>query len=181
MNENVDKLMDRVSDVGSLLSGEEAARWFDLTGWKVWGLIVLVGLVVLIWFTRKIRRFLRRRRPPTLHPKLQKYGQSFAEPDPTLGAKRRKEAAEILATSSTGTIAGYEIVEQVEAIIVDGFRLAEDALEGLKAAAAMKGANAVINVHRDRVDGGTCSAAGDAVIVRRIASTESSEPVTGSS
>lgn len=181
MDENVDKLIEGFSDVGSLLSGEEAARWFDLTGWKVRSLIVLVGFVALIWLTRKIRRFLRRRRPPALHPKLQKYGQSFAEPDPTLGAKRRKEAAEILATSSTGTIAGYEIVEQVEAVIVDGFRLAEDALEGLKAAAAMKGANAVINVHRDRVDGGTCSAAGDAVIVRRIASIESTGPVPGSS
>lgn len=180
MDENIDKLIDRGSDVVSLLSGEEAARWFDLTGWKVRSLIVLVVLVVLIWLTRKVRRFFRRRRPPTLHPKLQKYGQSFAEPDPALAAKRRKEAAEILATSSTGTIAGYEIVEQVEAVIVDGFRLPEDALEGLKAAAAMKGANAVINVHRDRVDGGTCSAAGDAIIVRRIASAESSEPVTGS-
>ncbi|MCH8146509.1 MAG: hypothetical protein IH987_00725, partial [Planctomycetes bacterium] len=169
------------SDTVSLLSGEEVGGWFDLTGWKVQSLIVLVGLVALVWFTRRVRRFLRRRRPPTLHPKLQKYGQAFAEPDPTLGAKRRKQAAEILATSSTGTIAGYEIIEQVEAVIVDGFRLPEDALEGLKAASAMKGANAVINVHRDRVDGGTCSAVGDAVIVRRIASAEPSEPVTGSS
>ena len=97
MDENVDKLIDGASDAVSLLSGEEAARWFDLTGWKVRSLIVLVVLVVLIWLTRKVRRFLRRRRPPTLHPKLQKYGQSFAEPDPKLGAKRRKEAAEILA------------------------------------------------------------------------------------
>lgn len=181
MDENVDKLIDGASDVVSLLSGEKAAGWFDQTGWKVQSLIVLVVLLALIWLIRKVRRLLRRRRPPTLHPKLQKYGQSFAEPDPTLGAKRREQAAEILATSSTCTIAGYDIVEQVEAVIVDGFRLPEDALEGLKAVAAMKGANAVINVHRDRVDGGTCSAAGDAVIVRRIASAESGEPVTGAS
>ena len=172
MDEKFDKLVDGAADAVSLLSGEDAASWFDLTGGKVYGLIVLVILAVLIVFTRKIRRFFRRRRPPTIHPKLQKYGKAFVEPDPELDAERRAHAAGILATSSTGSITGYEVLEQVEALIVDGFQQPEDALEGLKAAAARKGANAVINVHRDRADHGTCSAAGDAVIVRKITSGE---------
>ena len=114
---------------------------------------------------------IRRRRPPTIHPKLQKYGEGYGEPDADLIAKRRCEAARIVATSSTPTIAGYDIVEQVEAVFVDGFRRPEEALEGLKAAAAMKGANAVSNVRQERGPSGKCSASGDGVIVKRITGT----------
>jgi uncharacterized protein YbjQ (UPF0145 family) len=58
-------------------------------------------------------------------------------------------------------------VEQVEAVVVDGFRRPEEAIEGLKAAAALKGANAVTHVHTERTSSGRCSARGDAVIVSK--------------
>ena len=126
---------------------------------------------------RKIRRALRRRRPVRLHPKLQKYGEGYSEPDPELVAKRRMEAGRIVATSSTSAIAGYEIIEQVEAIHVDGFRRTEDAREGLKAMAAMKGANAVTNVRQALGASGKCAASGDAVIIRKTsAEVDGSEP-----
>ena len=75
--------------------------------------------------------------------------------------------ARIVATSSTDGIMGYEIVEQVEAVFVDGFRRPEEALQGLKAVAAMKGANAVTNVRQERAASGDCCVSGDAVIVRK--------------
>lgn len=172
MDERIADVVEDAADAVSILSGEEASTWFDLSDWRLQLLLVLVALALLVWMMRKVRRFLRRRREPTIHPKLQKYERRSTEPDPALKAKRREEAAKIIATSSTSTITGFEIVEQLEAVIVDGFKGPEDALEGLKAAAAMKGANAVINVHRDRVDAGACSAAGDAVVVRKLATEE---------
>ena len=168
MDEKIGGVIDDAADAVSVLSGEEASTWFDLSDWRLQVLLVLVALVIVVWFLRKARRLVRRRRKPTIHPKLQKYERRTSEPDPKLKAQRREEAAKIIATSSTSTIAGCEILEQLEAVIVDGFSGPEDAIEGLKAAAAMKGANAVINVHRDRVEGGKCSAAGDAVIVRKL-------------
>jgi len=124
---------------------------------------------VLFWVGRKVRRAIRRRRTPRIHPKLLKYSGDV--PDPAyeeLAAKRRLEADRICATSSTTNITGYDIIEQIEAVYVDGFRRPEDALVGLKAAAAMKGANAVVNVHHDRTASGKCSASGDAVVVRKM-------------
>ncbi|MCP4246345.1 MAG: hypothetical protein GY778_04780, partial [bacterium] len=119
-----------------------------------------MGLVVLwIWWRRRKRR--RSRRPAQLNPKLQKYQYGDTE---ELIEARRREAAKILATSSSAHIVGYDIVQQIEAVYVDGFRRPEKALEGLKAAAAMKGANAVINVHTDRSSAGRCAASGDAIL-----------------
>jgi len=181
MDEKITDVVEDATDAVSVLSGENASAWFDLSDWRLQLLLGLVALVLLLWMMRRMRRFLRRRKGPTIHPKLQKYERRSTEPDPTLKAKRREEAAKIIATSSTSTIAGFEIVEQLEAVIVDGFKGPEDALEGLKAAAAMKGANAVVNVHRDRVDAGTCSAAGDAVTVRRLVIEADPEAVGGES
>ncbi len=175
MDEKLGNVVDDVSDAATVLSGEEASTWFDLSDWRLQMLLALVALVVVVWLLRKARRFLRRRREPTIHPKLQKYERRNVVPDPKLAVQRREEAAKIIATSSTATIAGCEILEQIEAVIVDGFSGPEAAIEGLKAAAAMKGANAVINVHRDRIESGTCSAAGDAVIVRKLVADQSEE------
>ena len=141
--------------------------YVDLSGWKMWGLGAVVALLTGRWLYRKVRRAIRRRRGFALHPKLEKYGD-HREAEAEVAAKRREEASRIVATSSTATIAGYEIAEQVEAVFVDGFRRPEEALEGLKAVAAMKGANAVANVRHDRDAGGHCDARGDAVIVRRL-------------
>ncbi|MFQ5413681.1 MAG: hypothetical protein ACE5E6_04400 [Phycisphaerae bacterium] len=136
-------------------------------GWRAWAAVGIVALVAGRWLYRRIRRTIRRRAPARLNPKLAKYGDQTD----TLGQvarRRRAEAERIIATSSTSDIAGYEITEQVEAVFVDGFHRPEAALEGLKAVAAMKGANAVTNVHHGRDPAGGCTAQGDAVVVRRI-------------
>ncbi|HNQ23675.1 MAG TPA: hypothetical protein PKK06_11330 [Phycisphaerae bacterium] len=144
--------------------------WQDFVTWTgTWQfklLVVLVAAFVLVRLGRRLRRAWRRRRPVTLHPKLQKYA-GYAEPDEKLKAQRRAAAGRIVATSSTSSIAGYEIAEQIEAVFVEGFPRPEDALEGLKAAAALKGANAVTNVRHERADSGRYSASGDAVVVCR--------------
>lgn len=128
---------------------------------------ILVAVTVLLvgwWLWRKIRRTIRRRLKPKVHPSLQKY-----QPDPDVAAMRRAEAAKVIATSSTGDIAGYRIVRQIEAVYVDGFRRPEEAVEGLKAASAMKGANAVTNVRHAPSREGRYFASGDAVLVQPVA------------
>jgi hypothetical protein len=75
-------------------------------------------------------------------------------------------AGRIVATSSTASIAGFTIVRQIEAVFTDGHPTPNRAVEALKAAAAERGANAVINLHSARPPSGKCLAHGDAVIVR---------------
>ena len=137
--------------------------------------LALVTLLILMSVYRRLRRVIRRRRPVRLHPKLQKYGAEHAQPTEELTAQRRTEAERIIATSSTEAIAGYDVMEQVEAVYVDGFIRPEEALEGLKAVAAMKGANAMTNVRRERGSDRRCSARGDAVIVRKTAASAGPE------
>ncbi len=159
---------EEVTEVFEQIRKEDPSSWFDLNGWKFRVLLALLALTIVLWFVRRISRIFRRRRPPTIHPKLQKYGQESAPPSVELTAKRRAEAAKIVATSSMIEIVGYDVVQQVEAIFVDGFRHPEDALEGLKALAAMKGANAVINVRHERGPADRCRAQGDAVVVSKV-------------
>lgn len=146
---------------------------------KVPLLLGLVAFLVFLWFARRVRRWWKRRGGPKLHPKLQKYGADYDPPAEELLKKRRAEAARIVATSSTGSIAGYEIVEQVEAVFVEGFRRPEDALEGLKAVAGMKGANAVVNVRQEGSGMGKRGASGDAVVVRRVGGATPAAPGGG--
>lgn len=163
---------ERVRDAIDLVREEgDAGQWLDLSGWRIHGLLLLLGLLVLAWAVRRLRRFLRARRPATLHPNLRKYagagGAAVTDgPDPALVAQRQAEAAKIIATSSTPRITGYVLLRQIEAVYVDGFRRPEEAMEGLKAVAAMKGANAVINVRTSRDAAGRYAAGGDAVLVR---------------
>lgn len=157
--------MPDVKDITSPLPAEgiEVVRNLGMFDWRIKILLALVVFLLLLWMARKVRRAIRRRRPVKLHPKLQRYG----EEDPELVAKRRAEATKIIATSSTATIAGYELIEQIETIYVHGLRRPEDAQDAIKAVAAMKGANAVTNLRHERGDHGRFAAAGDAVIVRR--------------
>lgn len=171
-------LPDQLQEGLDLLKQEDPSAWLDPTGWRFKTLLVLAALVLVLWMYRKLMRAIKRRRTPTLHPKLQKYGEGYGDPSPKLLAKRRAEAEKIVTTSSTPTVVGYDILEQVEAVLVDGFRQPEDAIEGLKAAAAMKGANAVTNVRQERAPSGKCSAAGDAVIVHKHGAIEAPEPVS---
>ncbi len=167
---------DELDQAIELVKQEDPSYWgsfFDPSDWRVRLLLGLLVLAVLIWFWRRVDRALRRKRPPILHPKLQPY--AGGAPDEKLTAQRRAEAARILATSSTPQITGYEIVEQIEAVFVDGFRRPEEALEGLKAAAAMKGANAVANVRQERHVSGKCGASGDAVVINKLGLPEAPE------
>ncbi|RJP35231.1 MAG: hypothetical protein C4547_09765 [Phycisphaerales bacterium] len=158
--------VEGAAEVGRQLIKE--TDWSAFLGdWRFQALAALVGLLVLAWGYRRVRRMVRRARGPKIHPLLQKYS---GQPDPKeekLAVARRKEAEKIIATSSSEAIVGYQIVEQIEAVYVDGFRRPEEAIEGLKAAAAMRGANAVVNVHQERNSAGRCAAHGDAVVVLR--------------
>jgi len=168
--EDADAIKDKITDAAEV--GKEV---FKETNWSAvfdtWQFKLAAALalsLVALWAWRKVRRTIRRRRGPKIHPRLRKYS---GEPDPAqqkLAAARREQAAYIVATSSSVAIAGYELLEQVEAVYVDGFRRPEEALEGLKASAAMKGGNAVVNVRHERNASGECSAYGDAVVVQRI-------------
>lgn len=164
---NQPALTDELQEGLDFLKQEVPSAWSDSDSWQFKTLLILVAVALVLWAYRRLVRAIKRRRKPRLHPKLQKYGEGYGEPTPELLAKRRTEAEKIVATSSTSTIAGYDLLEQVEAVFVDGFRNPQDALEGLKAAAAMKGANAVANVRQERAPSDKCSASGDAVIVHR--------------
>ena len=125
-------------------------------------LVVAVALLIVIRIVRMMGRAARRLRPTTIHPNLQKY----AEPTETERAERAQHAAKIITTSSRAEIAGYTVVQQIEAVFVDGYRETSAAIEGLKAVAGLKGANALINLTQQRTAGGRCQASADAVIVR---------------
>jgi hypothetical protein len=77
-------------------------------------------------------------------------------------------AAQIVATGSTAVIAGFQVVRQVEAVFTEGQRSPAEAVEALKALAARKGANAIINLNGQRLPNGKFAASGDAVIVRPL-------------
>ncbi len=134
--------------------------------------VILVALVVLQKLLGGAVRLMRRRKTGPLHPRLQKYG---GQSDRDLAAEQ-SDAAKILATSSTGSIAGYEIVRQVEAVFVEGLRSQSEAITALKAAAARRGANAVINVTQEHTAAGRCTAKGDAVLVKPIAAPNAPPP-----
>lgn len=123
---------------------------------------VLIGLIVLSRVFGGFRRILRRRRPAKLHPKLQPYaGRTEADVE-----SDRQAAAGIIATSSTGAVAGYETVRQIEAVFVEGHRTQDECITALKATAARRGANAITNVSQQRTAAGRCTAQGDAVQIR---------------
>ena len=77
-------------------------------------------------------------------------------------------ADKIVATSSTHRIAGYDIGRQIEAVFADGQKSAEAAVELVKAHAARKGANAVINLRTQQIPSGKWVAGGDAVVVKNM-------------
>jgi hypothetical protein len=125
-------------------------------------LLALIAVWVVIRVAGRIRRRRRSKRPAQLHPRLQKYGIDYEE----AARERRALAAGVVATSSSDRLVGYEIVQQVEAVFVEGFRTPGEAIEALKAAAVERGANALINVGQERTAAGKCRASGDAVRVK---------------
>lgn len=87
-------------------------------------------------------------------------------------------ARRIIASSTTRSIAGFTIVRQIEAVFTDGHATPPDAVEALKAVAAAKGANALINLTGERQGTGKCSARADAVMVRPIQRAGSPSPAS---
>jgi hypothetical protein len=147
-------------DIQTLLESVPESYW----PWIVRGAVAMVGLLVLRAIWGRVARVLRRRRPPIINPKLAKYSVDHAE----LDKKRREWAKKIVATSTSARLAGFKIVRQVEAVFVEGYRSPEEAMIALKAAAAERGANSILNVGTERTAAGRCSASGDAVIVATI-------------
>ncbi|MGE3181598.1 MAG: hypothetical protein AB7N71_08205 [Phycisphaerae bacterium] len=122
---------------------------------------VMVGLLVVTVLLRRTKEAFRdakRRSTLRQHAKQQ---QARTE-------EVHRLADQIIATSSTETIAGYEIVRQVEAVFVEGCKTPEIAVLEAKAIAARKGGNAVTNLKATRAANGKCAANGDAVIVRSL-------------
>jgi uncharacterized protein YbjQ (UPF0145 family) len=125
-------------------------------------LAALAVLGAIVAAQRAARMMRRYRRPAELNPRLLKYaGRSEAELEAD-----RLAAAKIIATSSTSRIPGFEILQQVEAVFVEGCRAPDEAAAAIKAVAGRLGANAVINLSQQRTAAGKCSAQGDAVRVR---------------
>lgn len=138
-----------------------------LQPYRWWILYATGGLIVLYVLQRMwlaVVRFIRRRRPPTIHPLLAKYNQDHAE----LDRRRREMAQGILATSTGNRLAGFKVMRQVEAVFVEGYRTPEEAVIALKAAAVERGANAILNVATSRTAAGRCTASGDAIVAATI-------------
>jgi uncharacterized protein YbjQ (UPF0145 family) len=142
---------------------EEIGRLLNLSSDQVWwlkvGLYVLAAAIVL-WVFQRVAMYVRSLRPARLNPNLARYAGAD---DPSVQL-RRQMASRIRSTSSTDQIPGYKIIQAIDALYVEGFRTPAEALEGLKALAAEKGASAVINVRHERSSMGRCAASGDAVV-----------------
>lgn len=78
----------------------------------------------------------------------------------------RKLGEQVVATSSTSRIAGFALVRQVETVFSEPQRSSGAAVEMVKALAAQKGANAIINLKTEQMASGKWTASGDAVLVR---------------
>ena len=128
---------------------------------------ILIGVAALavLGVIGRVRRSMRRRRPVRLNPKLAKYG----EPNQAAVQADMEASRKIIATSSTEAVAGYRIVQQIEAVFIDGCRTPDDAIAALKASAGRRGANALINLRQQRTAAGRCTAQGDAVVVKLAA------------
>lgn len=121
------------------------------------GTVLILAILGAVWRRRReAAAYARRRADLRKH-----YGAMQMQQ-----AELERLSARILATSSTATIAGFAVVRQIETIFSDGHPSQNKAVQVLKALAAEKGANAIINLTSQRLPSGKCQASGDAVIVR---------------
>lgn len=136
-------------------------------------LYVCAGLIVLML----IARFLRWRREARYASQRrqelrQRHGFLYVQQQEV-----QRLASRIIATSSQATIAGFEITRQIEALFTDGHPTPTQAVDVLKAMAAEKGANALINLDSQRQANQRFGARGDAVLVRPTAAEASAVAV----
>lgn len=120
-------------------------------------LIIVGSIVARLLHNRRLARQSSQRRAEL----RRQYGFAFAQQQ-----EIERLAERILATSTTGSIPGFIIVRQIDAIFTDGHATPSKAVELLKAHAGEKGANAIINLTSERLGSGKCVARGDAVLVR---------------
>ena len=132
------------------------------------GIVVVLTIVARIW--RRSREAVSDRRRRAELRRQRGYLEIQQQ-------EMERLAGRIIATSSTATIAGFRIVRQIEAVFTDGHPSPSKAVEYLKAAAAGKGANAVINLHSARPPSGKCLAHGDAVVIQPDEQTGSVPPL----
>jgi uracil phosphoribosyltransferase len=119
--------------------------------------LVLALIVLRVWRARREAVYAAQRRRELRETRGYLYMQQ---------QEIERLAARIVATSSTSSVAGFTVVRQVEALFTDGHNSTARAVQVLKAIAAEKGANAVLNLSSERLPSGKCAARGDAVIVR---------------
>jgi hypothetical protein len=84
----------------------------------------------------------------------------------------RRLGERIVATSSTNRIVGYAVLRQFETVFSDTKPSSVAAVELVKALAAQKGANALINLDTRQLPNGKWVASGDAVVVKLLGRTE---------
>jgi hypothetical protein len=138
-------------------------NWPDLQEPLVqWILLAAAGLVVLVLVLRTLQRVRERLAAGRRRAELRRVRAQIERQQ----EETHKLAAQIVATSSTRTIAGFVILRQVEAVFTEGQRSPGEAAEALKAMAARKGGNALINLAGQRLPDGKYVASGDAVVVR---------------
>jgi hypothetical protein len=122
------------------------------------------GLIVLVIVLRVIGRIRHGLADARLRALLRREKEESLSQQQEL----QRLSEQIVATSSTVRVAGYAIVRQVETVFSDGKTSSAGAVELLKALAAQKGANAVVNLQTRQTPGGKWAASGDAVVVRMI-------------
>lgn len=126
----------------------------------------LIALIVILALALLVRRWLNSRRESAY---FRRHANEVRERQARVAEERQaagRLATRIIATSSTSKIAGFEIKRQVEALFTDGHASGADAVAAVKAIAARKGANALINLRSERHASGKYVANGDAVIVQ---------------
>jgi len=145
-----------------------AQTWFDqfhqLDPLAVRVVLGVAGALLLLLILRRFASRRSARREARLRSELrERYGAIQLQRQ-----EIERLAQRIIATSSTANIAGFEIVRQIEAVFADGQRSPAEAVDMLKALAARKGANALINLAGQRLPSGKCVGQADAVIVRPV-------------
>lgn len=125
----------------------------------VGGGAVFILIVFVLWLIR------RRRDAIAAARRREEYRQQF-EASQQQQQETARLATRIITTSSQATIAGFEIIRQIEAVMTDGHTSPTKAVESLKAVAAQKGGNAIINLISEKEPGGKYFARGDAVMVK---------------
>lgn len=131
----------------------------DPVVWTAGGALALVVVLVLglrWWRARREAAHWRARAAELRRERGYQYMQQ---------AEVERLAARVIATSSTPTIAGFRIVRQIEALFTDGHLSPAKAVEVLKALAAEKGGNALVNLTTERGATGKYIARADVMIV----------------